>query len=57
MWGSEGREASMRRLEVVVALSGSKMWVRTEVSFGVRGVEGIVMVVDCGDYVQLGMIR
>lgn len=47
MWGSEGREASMRRLEGVGALSGSKMWVRTEVSFGVRDAEGIVMVVDC----------
>lgn len=47
MWGSEGREASMRRLEGVGALSGSKMWVRTEVSFGVRDAEGIVMVIDC----------
>lgn len=32
----------MRMLEVAGALSGSKMWVRTEVSFGVRGAEDIV---------------
>lgn len=44
MCGSEGREASTRMLEVAEVLSGSKMWVRTEQSLGVRSWEGIVMV-------------
>ncbi len=46
MCGSEGSEASMRMLELAEGLSGSKMWVRTELSLGVRCWEDIVMV-DC----------
>lgn len=36
----------MRMLELAEGLSGSKMWVRTELSLGVRCWEDIVMV-DC----------